>query len=806
VFERIRRFFYPPTFSDLEKTRRAQLLNYILWSIIAVLVLVLVIGFLNIPNPFQGKSLQTWLLLTGLIGIMLGLRILVQMGRVQEASLALVLVSWCSMTFQAWNADGIRDTTVVVQLVILVMGSILLGWRATAVLAVLDLINIWIMAWMETIHGFGPALDQPLGVARDLTGIFILASILIFLVQSNLQSSLKALRQSEGALRASEERFRKVFEASPVAICITTLEEGVLVEANAAYWILSGYDPEKAVGHSVLELEPWFTPDERRAFVDELRQKRSIYNLEYQFQTVRGELKSTTAFYELIQLGELTCILSMFYDVTAQRHAQEALQASEERFRTVFHSGRMAIYIASLEQGRFIDANQAFWELSGLQPGQALGHTTLELGLWGNAGERDEFVRALREKRSLQNLEHEFLRDGQDRRSARAFYEMVYLEDELCVLAMFFDITEQKKAQEALRHSEARTRALLEAIPDMIFEISRDGTFLNFVPSMDAKPWVAPEEFLGKNIKDIMPPPVAAQTRFALERALESGQLHAFEFGLPGGEEPQFFEARIAALSTDSALVMVRDISRRRWVETENEKLIRELEDKNAELERFTYTVSHDLKSPLITIKGFLGFLEKDASGGDSRRLRSDIQRISDATDKMQLLLNELLELSRIGRLMNQPQALPFEELAQDAVQLVQGRLQERGIKVQVQRGMSSAYGDRQRLTEVVQNLVDNAAKFMGDQRRPCIEIGQQGEENGKPIFFVRDNGIGIAPEHQDRIFGLFNKLDVNTEGTGIGLALVKRIVEVHGGRIWVESKPGEGSSFCFTLQPGPAA
>jgi len=231
----------------------------------------------------------------------------------------------------------------------------------------------------------------------------------------------------------------------------------------------------------------------------------------------------------------------------------------------------------------------------------------------------------------------------------------------------------------------------------------------------------------------------------------------------------------------------------------------RELEAKNAELERFTYTVSHDLKSPLITIRGFLGFIEQDTQSGNMNRLKGDIQRISDATDKMQRLLNELLELSRIGRVRNEPKLIPFEELAHQAVELVQGRIMARGIQVHIDSNMPTVFGDSQRLLEVLQNLVDNAAKFMGDQPDPRIEIGARsarGEnaERGEPVFYVKDNGIGIAPEHHERVFGLFNQLDPKIEGTGVGLTLVKRIVEFHGGRVWVESEAGKGATFCFTL------
>ena len=251
---------------------------------------------------------------------------------------------------------------------------------------------------------------------------------------------------------------------------------------------------------------------------------------------------------------------------------------------------------------------------------------------------------------------------------------------------------------------------------------------------------------------------------------------------------------------------IIQDITERKKAEAEREYLVDELASKNAELEQFAYTVSHDLKAPIITIKGFLGFLVEDALSGNVERLQSDIQRISEATSKMHNLLNDLLELSRIGRLMNEPVVIPFRELIQDAIELAQGVIKKANANLIIRNNLPFVYGDRQRLLEVVQNLLDNAAKFMGNQPHPVIEIGHgESAQDGFATFFVRDNGVGIAPQFHERVFGLFNRLNPGIEGTGVGLALVKRIVEFHGGRIRVQSEAGKGSTFYFSLPLPPA-
>ena len=236
---------------------------------------------------------------------------------------------------------------------------------------------------------------------------------------------------------------------------------------------------------------------------------------------------------------------------------------------------------------------------------------------------------------------------------------------------------------------------------------------------------------------------------------------------------------------------------------TERKLRDQELQRKNEEMERFTFMISHDLKGPLVTVRTFLGYLEQDLAEGRAERAAKDMGFIRDATAKMGRLLEDLLEVSRVGRVVNPPVAVAFTELAQEAVQALAGAISARGVDVQVAPIELTLTGDRPRLEEIWQNLLENAIKYLGGQPAPRVELGAEATEAG-PVFFVRDNGMGIDPRFQDKIFGLFDQLDPASEGTGLGLALVRRIVELHDGRVWVESPgAGQGACFRFTL---PAA
>jgi PAS domain S-box-containing protein len=265
--------------------------------------------------------------------------------------------------------------------------------------------------------------------------------------------------------------------------------------------------------------------------------------------------------------------------------------------------------------------------------------------------------------------------------------------------------------------------------------------------------------------------------------------------------KPRFLPGESKAYGVFSTFT---DISERKWASEERETLFGELEIKNRELERFTYTISHELKTPLVSISGFSGILANDIEAGDKGKLNSHLQHITSAVATMSILLDELLELSRVGRIINTPETISIRELILDVTRMVEHQTAKRGLKIEIAPGMPDAFGDKIRLREVLQNLIENAIKFSVDRPDARVKVGWRNEEPD-PVYYVQDNGCGIDPAYHDKIFGLFERLDPQIEGTGVGLALVRRIMEDHGGRVWVESDgAGAGSTFCFTVPQQP--
>ena len=233
----------------------------------------------------------------------------------------------------------------------------------------------------------------------------------------------------------------------------------------------------------------------------------------------------------------------------------------------------------------------------------------------------------------------------------------------------------------------------------------------------------------------------------------------------------------------------------------EIKNLISQLEDKTEELETFVYTVSHDLKAPLVSLEGFSGILLEENQDKLDEKAKHYLERIQANTSQMGKLIADLLEISRIGRLVGPEETIDIGGIVEEMKELFASQLDSNQIKLHVEDGFPRIKGDRERIKEVYQNLISNAISYIGEQKDPEIEAGYGSSDDKLLKLYVKDNGIGIAKPYHEQIFNIFNRLkEIDTPGTGVGLTIVKRIVEYHGGNIWVESEKGKGTTFWFTL------
>ncbi|WP_054696554.1 PAS domain-containing sensor histidine kinase [Syntrophomonas palmitatica] len=602
------------------------------------------------------------------------------------------------------------------------------------------------------------------------------------------------LNNLQDRLANSNEMFRTLAENTPAIIYILQGERFVYV--NPSFINISGYSKDEAY-----QMTFWhfLTPESQTVTIKNMELRKENPNLTLRYE-VQARAKDGQLYWLDLNTSPFTfngkpATLVSAFDITKLKADEEALRISEARFKALSDASFEGIIIS--ENGICINANQRACQFLGYEYEEMVGMPVSAM----ISPESRETV-----QRNMVNgyeLPYEATVVGKD--SALYHVEiqgrMFSYQGRQVRAASIRNLTFRKEQELEIEKHTRRFQALFYNSPDAVVLCDLNLLISDINPCFTELFGYNRQECLGQPLDQILVPHDLKHEYDTHVRLVLDGNTSVTET-IRRTKDGRNINVIVKVIPVEyfGCFVIYSDISDRKRQEATIKQQLDELEKKNAEMERFTYTVSHDLRSPLITIKGFAGLLIDNLKRGQLERLDQDLERILNAANKMDDLLHDLLELSRVGRLLNPFTQFSMTDLVQEVVELITGSMQNKEIEILVSPALPDVVADRARIFEVMQNLIENGIKFMGDQTKPCIIVDVY-DNNDEFIFSVSDNGIGIETRYYDTIFGLFEKLNPNVEGTGIGLSIVKRIIEFHQGRIWVESSgPGRGSTFYFSL------
>jgi PAS domain S-box-containing protein len=641
-------------------------------------------------------------------------------------------------------------------------------------------------------------------------------------VVTDLTDYYSVLRQ----LKSSERRLMDILEFMPDPAFGMDMDGRVIIW-NRALEALTGVRKEEMLGKGNYECAIPFYGYRRPVLADLVLHgydesiSREYRNLQREGDVLTAEVFIPTFGPEGSHLwlkaapiydseGRIEGAIEVIRDITENVKRLNALRLSEARYRSIVED--MPFLVCRFDHdGVLTFVNENYCNYFGFRREDIVGRSFLEMIPEDEREAVLERFRGLTRERPYVTYTHRVKR-GEEIRWQRWTDRAIFGQNGEVIeyQSLGEDITAEKNMDDALRESEHRFRVLAESTAAGI-AIMRDERFVYVNRAGEEMSGYSRDELIGAPVWMVVHPEDAAWLKKMYSRKLRGEPTPPrYEFRIiTKNGDVRWVEYASGTLELGGEMALIGtliDITERRQAEEELrrfkdslEQLVMErtaeLEKRNAEMERFVYTVSHDLRRPLITISGLAGLAELDLVKGDLEKTRESLRTIIRSVERMDMLLSDILELTRIGRVINPPEDVPFELLVNDAVDQHAEQIKNRGAEIRAAEGMPMVRVDRERLVEALVNLIDNSMKYAGKDKRPMIEIFHR-----DGTFCVKDNGIGIPENQREKVFDLFYKVDPKSDGTGVGLTIVKRIIEVHGGRIWIESDGCSWTAFCFTL------
>lgn len=613
---------------------------------------------------------------------------------------------------------------------------------------------------------------------------------------------------AEQAIRASEKRFRSVVQTASDAI-ITANSCGQITFWNLAAEDMFGYSADEIVGKPLTAIMP---ERYREAHLKGLSRlvKTGQPRLEGKIAEFEGLKKDGSEFPISLSIASWGIEEGMFFtaiirDITKRKQIEQALRQSEENYHEIFNSANDFIVVHDAETGQIVDANQKWLD--------TLDCTVVKLKKL-DVADFSAVERGYTQKKAIRFIKE--AADGKpqlfewmikDKNGNLLWVEVnlkaVLIGGEKRVLAIVRDISKRKHAENEV----VKLAKFPDENPDPVFRIAKDGVLLyaNNASDILLDEWSCQ---VGQT--------VPANWHKTVLETLASGYRKLIE-AEHAGRIFSFVTAPIP--EADYVNVYGRDITERKEAEKEREQLMWALELKNKELESILYVASHDLRAPLVNIQGFshelscccdlihasmaaekqIATLDREAQNALDETVPQALNFILTSADKMDSLLTGLLRLSRLGQAALNIKSLDMNEMMAQVAAGMEFQIQQADVSVKIE-DLTPCMGDAAQINQVFTNLLDNALKHLDENRPGLIHIYGK-SDNNQNIYCVEDNGIGIAANHQKKIFEIFHRLDPDKEGgQGLGLTIVKRILDRHNGDVWVESQPGKGSKFFVAL------
>ena len=709
------------------------------------------------------------------------------------------------------------------------------------------------MHWMHT-----PDFRVGLNVWLTYSATLVVVAIMVYYSRARTREAMRRLteelelrRRTEQERDLSMERFARIFRTSPSPMLAQSGRTGAILDVNPAFERCYGYTREQMLGHAESIL--WADPEQREAFIKRLFTDRRAE------QARVGGLRSDGSRFEALISSEMgndpqdRLIITTIADITAQDQAVERLRRSEERFAKAFNFSPMNMTITRMSDGAIIEVSRTGENIQGLRPDELLGKTSMDTGAWQTPQERENFVATLKSQGRVSNYETRMRHHNGTLVDARMWAVQIDIDGEECILSSTVNVSLEKRREalllsvaqgmtgetglaffEALtRHAaltldadvvvvgelqaDQRVQTLAvwrDGAPDPLFDYDPAGTPCNDTlsradlcihesglsvtfPGETPLTGVRAEAYIGQSLRDRDGSTVGVLKALWRQPIAVSAEMQALM---------SIFSGRATA-----ELIRLRREREIQQLNATLEQRVRErtaeLQKLNAELDSFAYSVSHDLKSPLRAIDGFTRLLGEQLEG----RLQPDeaqlFDRVLASTRRMSTLIADMLALARVSQGQIELTRADLSEQAEQVMQAEQAKHPDRPLRWLIEPGLVCVC-DPRLMRIALENLLGNAVKYTRDQPAPVIAVGRVPGEAGAPLaFFVRDNGVGFNMAYADKLFKPFQRLHLPSEfeGTGIGLATVRRIVERHGGTVTGTAQTGQGAEFRLTMGPARA-